>query len=217
MQTTKLDIIKIILAGFSFIVLYPLKLISKTLFSILLMLPLVLFYMQNYNADFIANQDVPLMALFYVLLFVFGYALFTINIYRVVILGMDNTPKYGYFNPKSIWRFIAYLSIIQFLLIIPVLLTQASFFYLIVYFIIPPMFLRLVDLGLGREKVTYNVNINYRISFATLQGLLPILLVLIISYLPNGLFTNILFIIVKVFLLYWESITLALVYQNTTK
>ncbi len=221
--TTKLDIVKIILAGFSFIVLYPLQLITKTLFSILLMLPLVIFLVnifidvQNYGLEFILNKGVPLAVLFYALLFSFGYALFAINVYRGVILGIDNTPKYGYLNPKGIWGFLVYLSIIQLLLIMPVLLTGISFFYLIVCFIIAPMFLRLVDIALEKDKNKYYININYRLNFTILQGLLPLLIVFIISYLPDGAFTNILLLIVKIFLIYWEAITLALIYQNTTQ
>lgn len=217
----QIDIKKIIVAGISWLALYPHRLLMVSILPLLLIIPFaismfdVLADVSEHGMDGLIQQGLPLNVLLYGLFASFGYSLLSINIYRLVILGPDNVSKYGSLYPNGIWAFTWQLFTIQTLLILPAVLTGLNVFYVIIYFLITPMFLQLVDIALGQVKQKRNINYNNRASFVLIQAIIPLLLLIIISYMPNNPFTNILFIAIKIILIYYEMITLSLIYKNT--
>ena len=211
---------KTIIATLSWMVLYPKNLFNASILPALLMLPfiaslwnLVINFSQTNNEIYL--PEVSFSLLFYLLMASVGYALLSINVYRLVILGADKVSKFGSMSPKKLLKFIMTLSLVQIILTIPVLITGTLAVYLLVYPLVVPMVMNLPRLALDLETTTYQFNIQSRIFLTILQAFIPLMVIMILGLLlPTNAFSTGVLLVIKLLLNYWELIVIALNYQN---
>ena len=211
---------KIILAGLSWIAIYPKQLFFASLVPIILMLPFA-FELQGILEQITIIEDLPtltnapILLLVYLILALVGYNLLAINVYRLVVLGTNNVGKYGLTYPKRFLQFFYTLGVIQLLLTLPVLLTGIPVLAAIVYLVISPMSINLVRLALNKAKTDYQLDFNTRVKLTILQIIIPSMILIALSaLLPFGAAGTIGFLLLRFLLNYWEIITLALCYQQ---
>lgn len=216
-----LEIKKIATAAFFWMALYAKNLAKVSILPVIMMAPF-LFSLWSIMQQVIAQQGgeidpqiVPASLLFSLLIAVIGYAMLSINIYRMVILGVDTVKPYALKMPAQMWQFIATLSIIQGLLSFPVLLLKTPLIYLFVYFLIVPMVMSLPRMALNLSKKRHNISGKLRLQLTALLALAPLSVVLFISWLmPENTLGIAIVLLTKVLVAFWELVALAMVYKS---
>ena len=239
-----LPINKIFLAGFAFALTHWKKIIEISILPIIVSIPFFLVVLpmifelddlgkllvlasqggdQKGVVDILERMVWPDNVFLYLILFLYGHLMLSINIYRLVILGRDSVAA---FKPNSnavqIFRFIGLTFFLGFVFASVTVLTfflslgsLGGIFQLIVYFLIIPITLNFVSIATDQpSKYKWNLSFTTHMNLFFLQAILPALVGMLFAALSNivGL-GSILEWVAKVVVFYWTLVTLALCYQ----
>ncbi|HIE77377.1 MAG TPA: hypothetical protein EYP92_00900, partial [Candidatus Thioglobus sp.] len=175
-----LPINKVILASFAFALSHWKKVLEISVIPLivsapfLLILPDLLLLMDQV---IVSNQVIPVNLpenLFvYLLLFMYGYSMLSINVYKLVILGESSVNGFvPLLDAKKLIRFIGLTLIIGFVTILPVMLTGWLFLQLAVYFLIVPLTLNFVAISIDRPfKHRWSLSFATHLNLFLLQAL----------------------------------------------
>jgi hypothetical protein len=218
-----LPIKKTILASLAFIIMHWRKIIEISIipmifaFPLLLVLPeLMAVSKQLFMGQTGVSISVPDNTLLYMLLFLFGYALLSINLARLVMLGTGSVSILScVFEFGKIAKYTGLTMLIGFAIIFPTALTGLLFVQLIVYFLIVPLTLNFVNVAIGRA-----LNLRWRLTFIVhvnlflMQVLLPTLFAYLFGIVADALGLSIyVTLLVQVIIFYWSGVNLAFCYR----
>jgi hypothetical protein len=218
-----LPIKKTILASLAFIIMHWRKIIEISIipmifaFPLLLVLPeLMAVSKQLFMGQTGVSISVPDNTLLYMLLFLFGYALLSINLARLVMLGTGSVSILScVFEFGKIAKYTGLTMLIGFAIVFPTALTGLLFVQLIVYFLIVPLTLNFVNVAIGRA-----LNLRWRLPFIVhvnlflMQVLLPTLFAYLFGIVADALGLNIyVTLLVQVIIFYWSGVNLAFCYR----
>jgi hypothetical protein len=218
-----LPIKKTILASLAFIIMNWRKIIEISIipmifaFPLLLVLPeLMAVSKQLFMGQTGVSISVPDNTLLYMLLFLFGYALLSINLARLVMLGTGSVSILScVFEFGKIAKYTGLTMLIGFAIVFPTALTGLLFVQLIVYFLIVPLTLNFVNVAIGRA-----LNWRWRLPFIVhvnlflMQVLLPTLFAYLFGIVADALGLNIyVTLLVQVIIFYWSGVNLAFCYR----
>ena len=218
-----LPIKKTILASLAFIIMHWRKIIEISIipmifaFPLLLVLPeLMAVSKQLFMGQTGVSISVPDNTLLYMLLFLFGYALLSINLARLVMLGTGSVSILScVFEFGKIAKYTGLTMLIGFAIVFPTALTGLLFVQLIVYFLIVPLTLNFVNVAIGRA-----LNWRWRLPFIVhvnlflMQVLLPTLFAYLFGIVADALGLNIyVTLLVQVIIFYWSGVNLAFCYR----
>ena len=218
-----LPIKKTILASLAFIIMNWRKIIEISIipmifaFPLLLVLPeLMAVSKQLFMGQTGVSISVPDNTLLYMLLFLFGYALLSINLTRLVMLGTGSVSILScVFEFGKIAKYTGLTMLIGFAIVFPTALTGLLFVQLIVYFLIVPLTLNFVNVAIGRA-----LNWRWRLPFIVhvnlflMQVLLPTLFAYLFGIVADALGLNIyVTLLVQVIIFYWSGVNLAFCYR----
>lgn len=212
---------KIIFATLSWMAIYPKQLLTTSIVPIVMMLPFLLALPSLIDSMLLTQKqgvipDIePISTLFFMAMAFIGYALLTINIYRLVILGVDKVGKFGTIRPQKMLPFLSTLIMVQILLVIPILVTKIPIFHIIAYFLLVPVIINLPRLALGLDKKKFKFIPSILINITIIQAVIPLAVVFIITWLISGGIVGVIIIVlVKILMAYAEIISLALIYKT---
>ena len=218
-----LPIKKTILASLAFIIMNWRKIIEISIipmifaFPLLLVLPeLMAVSKQLFMGQTGVSISVPDNTLLYMLLFLFGYALLSINLARLVMLGTGSVSILScVFEFGKIAKYTGLTMLIGFAIVFPTALTGLLFVQLNVYFLIVPLTLNFVNVAIGRA-----LNLRWRLTFIVhvnlflMQVLLPTLFAYLFGIVADALGLNIyVTLLVQVIIFYWSGVNLAFCYR----
>lgn len=218
-----LPINKIILASFAFALTHWKKVVEISILPVAISLPLLLILPQMFDLMEVAFQGGDLTEVvlpdntpIYLLLFLYGYIMLSVNMYRLVVLGGQNVSAMSpIFNIRQIFRFIGLTLFVGFITTVPVMLTGIDFLQLIIYFLIMPMTLNFVNIAINQPS-----NYKWKLNFASqanlflLQAIIPALIGMIFTSLFSAIgFPEAFGWAIKAILFYWSLVNLALCYQ----
>ena len=218
-----LPIKKTILASLAFIIIHWRKIIEISIipmifaFPLLLVLPeLMAVSKQLFMGQTGVSISVPDNTLLYMLLFLFGYALLSINLARLVMLGTGSVSILScVFEFGKIAKYTGLTMLIGFAIVFPTALTGLLFVQLIVYFLIVPLTLNFVNVAIGRA-----LNLRWRLTFIVhvnlflMQVLLPTLFAYLFGIVADALGLSIyVTLLVQVIIFYWSGVNLAFCYR----
>ena len=218
-----LPIKKTILASLAFIIMHWRKIIEISIipmifaFPLLLVLPeLMAVSKQLFMGQTGVSISVPDNTLLYMLLFLFGYALLSINLARLVMLGTGSVSILScVFEFGKIAKYTGLTMLIGFAIVFPTALTGLLFVQLIVYFLIVPLTHNFVNVAIGRA-----LNLRWRLPFIVhvnlflMQVLLPTLFAYLFGIVADALGLNIyVTLLVQVIIFYWSGVNLAFCYR----
>ncbi len=218
-----LPIKKTILASLAFIIMHWRKIIEISIipmifaFPLLLVLPeLMAVSKQLFMGQTGVSISVPDNTLLYMLLFLFGYALLSINLARLVMLGTGSVSILScVFEFGKIAKYTGLTMLIGFAIVFPTALTGLLFVQLIVYFLIVPLTLNFVNVAIGRA-----LNLRWRLTFIVhvnlflMQVLLPTLFAYLFGIVADALGLSIyVTLLVQVIIFYWSGVNLAFCYR----
>ena len=218
-----LPIKKTILASLAFIIMHWRKIIEISIipmifaFPLLLVLPeLMAVSKQLFMGQTGVSISVPDNTLLYMLLFLFGYALLSINLARLVMLGTGSVSILScVFEFGKIAKYTGLTMLIGFAIVFPTALTGLLFVQLIVYFLIVPLTLNFVNVAIGRA-----LNLRWRLTFIVhvnlflMQVLLPTLFAYLFGIVADVLGLNTyVTLLVQVIIFYWSGVNLAFCYR----
>ena len=218
-----LPINKIILASFAFALTHWKKVVEISILPVAISLPLLLILPQMFElmevvfqgedlADVVLPDNTPI----YLLLFLYGYIMLSVNMYRLVVLGTQNVSAMSpIFNISQIFRFIGLTLFVGFVTIVPVMLTGIGFLQLIIYFLIMPMTLNFVNIAINQpSNYKWKLNFVSQANLFLLQAIIPALIGMIFTSLFSAIgFPEAFGWVVKAILFYWSLVNLALCYQ----
>ena len=218
-----LPINKIILASFAFALTHWKKVVEISILPVAISLPLLLILPQMFElmevvfqggdlADVVLPDNTPI----YLLLFLYGYIMLSVNMYRLVVLGTQNISAMSpIFNISQIFRFIGLTLFVGFVTIVPVMLTGIGFLQLIIYFLIMPMTLNFVNIAINQpSNYKWKLNFVSQANLFLLQAIIPALIGMIFTSLFSAIgFPEAFGWVVKAILFYWSLVNLALCYQ----
>jgi len=218
-----LPINKIILASFAFALTHWKKVVEISILPVAISLPLLLILPQMFELMEVVFQGGDLTEVvlpdntpIYLLLFLYGYIMLSVNMYRLVVLGEQNVSAMSpIFNIRQIFRFIGLTLFVGFVTTIPVMLTGIGFLQLIIYFLIMPMTLNFVNIAINRpSNYKWQLNFVSQANLFLLQAIIPALIGMIFTSLFSAIgFPEAFGWVVKVILFYWSLVNLALCYQ----
>ncbi|CAC9437707.1 hypothetical protein [bacterium endosymbiont of Bathymodiolus sp. 5 South] len=224
----QLPIYKIFVAGFAFVLTHWKKIIEISILPLLLALPLL-----SLSAEIIEligiftkestvkpeNIQVPSNVLVYSLLFLYGYASLSVNMYRLVVFGVQSVSWMSIFKIRQIVGFIGLTFFINLATGVPSLLVNQIWLYLVISFFLIPISLNFINIATDQPlKFKWELNVVTQINLFLLQIILPLLIAIVVNFLISSLeLASVISWIVKVIIFYWSSITLALCYQLITK
>lgn len=218
-----LPIKKTILASLAFIVMHRKKIVEISIIPLLLALPLLLVLpelmvlsKQLLTGQIDASATVPEYTLLYMLLFLYGYALLSINLARLVMLGAGAVSAIdGVFEIGKIVKYIGLTMLIGFAVIFPTALTGFVLVQLIVYFLIVPLTLNFVNIAIGRSlNSRWGLPFSAHVGLYFVQVLLPALFAYVFGVVADALSLNIyVSLFVPVLIFYWSGINLAFCYR----
>lgn len=225
-----LPIKKTILASLAFIVVNWRKIIEISIIPLAFALPLLLIFSdlliwyKQVIPQLLAGQVVegvapPEKTLLYMLLFIYGYALLSINVSRLVLLGSSAVSVLdGVLEVGKNFRYIGLVMTIGFTVMFPSFVTGLFFVQLAVYFLIVPLTLNFINIALGRElSFRWSLPFVVHMNLFFLQILLPTTFAFLIGLAVDALgFNAYLFIVAQVLIFYWSAINLAFCYQMIT-
>ncbi|MDB3869443.1 hypothetical protein N9351_01100 [Candidatus Thioglobus sp.] len=218
-----LPINKIILASFAFALTHWKKVVEISILPVAISLPLLFILPQMFDLMEVAFQGGDLTEVvlpdntpIYLLLFLYGYIMLSVNMYRLVVLGGQNVSAMSpIFNIRQIFRFIGLTLFVGFITTVPVMLTGIDFLQLIIYFLIMPMTLNFVNIATNQPS-----NYKWKLNFASqanlflLQAIIPALIGMIFTSLFSAIgFPEAFGWVIKAILFYWSLVNLALCYQ----
>lgn len=218
-----LPIKKTILASLAFIIMHWRKIIEISIIPMIFAFPLLLVLpelMAVSNQLFMGQTgvsiSVPDNTLLYMLLFLFGYALLSINLARLVMLGTGSVSILScVFEFGKIAKYTGLTMLIGFAIVFPTALTGLLFVQLIVYFLIVPLTLNFVNVAIGRA-----LNLRWRLTFIVhvnlflMQVLLPTLFAYLFGIVADALGLSIyVTLLVQVIIFYWSGVNLAFCYR----
>ena len=218
-----LPINKIILASFAFALTHWKKVVEISILPVAISLPLLLILPQMFDLMEVVFQGGDLTEVvlpdntpIYLLLFLYGYIMLSVNMYRLVVLGGQNVSAMSpIFNIRQIFRFIGLTLFVGFITTVPVMLTGIDFLQLIIYFLIMPMTLNFVNIAINQPS-----NYKWKLNFASqanlflLQAIIPALIGMIFTSLFGAIgFPEAFGWVIKAILFYWSLVNLALCYQ----
>ena len=218
-----LPINKIILASFAFALTHWKKVVEISILPVSISLPLLLILPQMFElmevvfqggdlADVVLPDNTPI----YLLLFLYGYIMLSVNMYRLVVLGTQNVSAMSpIFNISQIFRFIGLTLFVGFVTTVPVMLTGIGFLQLIIYFLIMPMTLNFVNIAINQpSNYKWKLNFTSQANLFLLQAIIPALIGMIFTSLFSAIgFPEAFGWVVKAILFYWSLVNLALCYQ----
>jgi hypothetical protein len=218
-----LPINKIILASFAFALTHWKKVVELSILPVAISLPLLLILPQMFElmevvfqggdlADVVLPDNTPI----YLLLFLYGYIMLSVNMYRLVVLGTQNVSAMSpIFNISQIFRFIGLTLFVGFVTTVPVMLTGIGFLQLIIYFLIMPMTLNFVNIAINQpSNYKWKLNFTSQANLFLLQAIIPALIGMIFTSLFSAIgFPEAFGWVVKAILFYWSLVNLALCYQ----
>ena len=218
-----LPINKIILASFAFALTHWKKVVEISILPVAISLPLLLILPQMFElmevvfqggdlAEVVLPDNTPI----YLLLFLYGYIMLSVNMYRLVVLGEQNVSAMSpIFNISQIFRFIGLTLFVGFVTTVPVMLTGIGFLQLIIYFLIMPMTLNFVNIAINQpSNYKWKLNFVSQANLFLLQAIIPALIGMIFTSLFSAIgFPEAFGWVVKAILFYWSLVNLALCYQ----
>jgi hypothetical protein len=218
-----LPINKVILASFAFALSHWKKILEISVIPVIVSMPFLLILPDLFllmeqvitNKQVIALQ-LPENLFIYLLLFMYGYTMLSINIYKLVILGANHVNGLvPLMDIRKIIRFISLTIMIGFITIFPVMLTGWLFMQLIVYFIIVPLTLNFVSIAINKPiqykwKLSFITHVNLFLLQALLPALVGLLVAVITDIVGMGDTLDWLF---KVIIYYWTLVNLSLCYR----
>jgi len=218
-----LPIKKTILASLAFIIMHWRKIIEISIipmifaFPLLLVLPeLMAVSKQLFMGQTGVSISVPDNTLLYMLLFLFGYALLSINLARLVMLGTGSVSILScVFEFGKIAKYTGLTMLIGFAIVFPTALTGLLFVQLIVYFLIVPLTLNFVNVAIGRAlNLRWRLPLIVHVNLFLMQVLLPILFAYLFGIVADALGLSIyVTLLVQVIIFYWSGVNLAFCYR----
>lgn len=218
-----LPINKIILASFAFALTHWKKIIEISVLPVLVSLPFLFVLPQMFELMELVFQGgdlkdvvLPENMLLYLVFFLYGYVMLSINIYRLVILGESSmSALMPILNFAQILKFVALTLVVGFVTTVPVILTGIGFLQLIIYFLIIPITLNFVNIAIQQpSQYKWQLSFVSQANLFLLQAIIPALI---------GMTTTIIFSAiglpeifewaVKIIVFYWSLVNLALCYQ----
>lgn len=218
-----LPINKIILASFAFALTHWKKVVEISILPVAISLPLLLILPQMFELMEVVFQGGDLTEVvlpdntpIYLLLFLYGYIMLSVNMYRLVVLGGQNVSAMSpIFNIRQIFRFIGLTLFVGFITTVPVMLTGIGFLQLIIYFLIMPMTLNFVNIAINQpSNYKWKLNFISQANLFLLQAIIPALIGMIFTSLFSAIgFPEAFGWAIKAILFYWSLVNLALCYQ----
>ena len=222
-----LPINKIILASFAFALTHWKKIVEISILPVAISLPLLLILPQMFElielvfqggelSEVVLPDNTPV----YLLLFLYGYIMLSVNMYRLVVLGEQSVLALSpIFNIRQIFRFLGLTLFIGFVTTVPVMLTGIGFLQLIIYFLIMPITLNFINIATNQpSKYQWKLNFASQANLFLLQAIIPALIGMIFNALFNAIgFSEVFGWAVKAILFYWSLVNLALCYQLIQK
>ena len=205
----KVPIIKIAIAALSIIYFNYKKILKISIIPAIFILPFIL--NMSYLIEEIRGQDMKNISLsneflIYSISFIYGYTILNISLYRMIVLGEKQIFKYSIAPPILTIKFAALMMLIYIFITIPSF-TGLQIFEALFFILASGTMLHLVTISINQEKKMKLVLFD-RVAIAILQFIIPMLLLGLALYIHN-----IIFIIIKLFLIYWTAIALALVFN----
>ncbi|MCS5592131.1 MAG: hypothetical protein NZ775_06390 [Gammaproteobacteria bacterium] len=218
-----LPIKKTILASLAFIVMHWKKIIEISIIPLILASPLLLVLpelIMELSKQLLTGQvdtaNVPDNTPLYVFFFLYGYALLSINLVRLIMLGESSVSALScVFEFGRIAKYVGLTMMVGFAIVLPVALTGVLFVELIVYFLIVPLTLNFVNVAIGRV-LNFRLSLPFvvHISLYFMQVLLPTLFAYLFGSVADALGLSGYFsMLVQVFIFYWSGINLAFCYR----
>jgi hypothetical protein len=222
-----LPINKIILASFAFALTHWKKIVEISILPVAISLPLLLILPQMFElmelvfqggelSEVVLPDNTPI----YLLLFLYGYIMLSVNMYRLVVLGEQSVLSLSpIFNIRQIFRFLGLTLFIGFVTTVPVMLTGIGFLQLIIYFLIMPITLNFINIATNQpSKYQWKLNFASQANLFLLQAIIPALIGMIFNALFDAIgFSEVFGWAVKAILFYWSLVNLALCYQLIQK
>ena len=218
-----LPINKIILASFAFALTHWKKVVEISILPVAISLPLLLILPQMFELMEVVFQGGDLTEVvlpdntpIYLLLFLYGYIMLSVNMYRLVVLGEQNVSAMSpIFNIRQIFRFIGLTLFVGFITTVPVMLTGIGFLQLVIYFLIMPMTLNFVNIAINQpSNYKWKINFISQANLFLLQAIIPALIGMIFTSLFSAIgFPEAFGWVIKAILFYWSLVNLALCYQ----
>jgi hypothetical protein len=218
-----LPINKIILASFAFALTHWKKVVEISILPVAISLPLLLILPQMFELMEVVFQGGDLTEVvlpdntpIYLLLFLYGYIMLSVNMYRLVVLGEQNVSAMSpIFNIRQIFRFIGLTLFVGFITTVPVMLTGIGFLQLIIYFLIMPMTLNFVNIAINQpSNYKWKLNFISQANLFLLQAIIPALIGMIFTSLFSAIgFPEAFGWAIKAILFYSSLVNLALCYQ----
>ena len=218
-----LPINKLILASFAFAMTHVKSIAKLSLVPLALATPFLSTMPQilEMMEKLYAGEDITTMVLpenihLYLALFVYGYSVLSIGIYRLVVQGGNqNLGWMPLIGIKQFLRFLGLSIVVGAATTLPVLITGMPLIQLIVYFLIIPITLNFVNIALDQpSQYRWSFSFLTQFNLFFLQAVLPALVGLVFAALFDVLgLPNALEWIVRVLVFYWTLINLALCYQ----
>ncbi len=218
-----LPISKLALASFAFAMTHIKSIAKLSLVPLALAVPFlstmpqILALMEKlYGGEDITTIVLPDNMHLYLALFVYGYTVLSIGVYRLVTQGAaQNLGWMPLIGIKQFLRFLGLSIVVGAATTLPVMLTGMPLIQLVVYFLIIPITLNFVNIALDRPS-QYKWGLSFPVQFNLffLQAVLPALVGLLFATVFDLLgLPNVLEWIVRVLVFYWTLINLALCYQ----
>ena len=218
-----LPIKKTILASLAFTVVHWRKIIEISIiplafaFPLLLVLPeLIALSKQLFIGQVDASVSVPDNTLLYMFLFLYGYALLSINLARLVMLGASSVSALScVFEFVRIAKYIGLTMLVGFAVVFPTALTGLLFVQLIVYFLIVPLTLNFVNVAIGRVlNLRWSLPFIVHVNLFCMQVLLPALFAYLFGSVAEILgLSSYVSMFVQVLIFYWSGVNLAFCYR----
>ena len=218
-----LPINKTILASLAFIVMHWKKIVEISIIPLIFTLPLLFVLgeiielsQRLISGDIESGVVAPKNTWLYMVLFLYGYALLSINLARLVVHGADRISVLdGVFLVSKIAKYIGLTMLVGFAVFFPVMLTGSLFVQLIVYFLIVPLTLNFINIALDKPlNFRWNLPFVAHASLFLMQVLLPTFIALFFSVGADyfGL-SVVVTMVTQVLIFYWSGINLAFCYR----
>ena len=218
-----LPIKKTILASLAFIVVNWRKILEISIiplgfaFPLLLALPELMelskqLFAGQVDTALIVPDNTPL----YMFLFLYGYALLSINLARLVILGPASVSVFScVLEFGRIAKYIGLTMMVGFAIVFPAALTGLLFVQLIVYFLIVPLTLNFVNIAIGKTlNLRWSILFVVHVNLFFMQVLLPTLFAYLIGSAADALgMSGYVSMFIQVLIFYWSGVNLAFCYR----
>ena len=214
---------KIFLAGFAFALTHWKKVLEISIIPLLVSLPFLTIFPellalmeQVFAAEKLVEVSLPEHSLLYLMLFFYGYISFSINRYRLVILGENSVSGLApIIDIGMILKFVGLTLFIGAVTVFPVMITGVALLQLVMYFLIIPVTLNFINIATNKpSQYKWGLSFPTHMNLFFLQAVLPAMVTLLFSALVNIIgFGGFIEWVVRVVVFYWTLVTLALCYR----